>query len=71
MTDRQFFKVDYTLFLNLAFLGLSSIFLIWKWRTTGFMKAKEERVSEIILFWLAQLAFLWLAGGLLLAVFMT
>jgi len=71
MTDRAFFKVDYTLFLNLAFLGLSSIFLIWKWRTTGFMKAKEERVSEIILFWLAQLAFLWLAVGLLLAGFMS
>ncbi|PQA85446.1 permease [Hyphococcus luteus] len=66
VTDREFFKVDYTLFFNLAFAAVSAAFLIWKWRTAGFMARDGDMWSERILRWLAFLAFAWLAGGLLI-----
>ena len=67
VTDREFFKVDYTLFLNLAFLALSGVFLWWKGVTAGFGKPVGEGVTEKILFVLAVVAYLWLAGGLVIA----
>ncbi len=67
VTDREFFKVDYTLFLNLAFLALSGVFLWWKGVTAGFGNPVGEGVTEKILFVLAVIAYLWLAGGLVIA----
>ena len=67
VTDREFFKVDYTLFLNLAFLALSGVFLWWKGVTAGFGDPVGEGVTEKILFGLAVIAYLWLAGGLVVA----
>ena len=67
VTDREFFKVDYTLFLNLAFLALSGGFLWWKGVTAGFGNPVGEGVTEKILFVLAVIAYLWLAGGLVIA----
>lgn len=71
VTDREFFKVDYTLFLNLAFLALSGAFLFWKSVTAGIGNPVGKGVTEKILFVLACLAYLWLAGGLILAPFLT
>ncbi|MBK74147.1 MAG: permease [Henriciella sp.] len=67
VTDREFFKVDYTLFLNLAFLALSGVFLWWKGVTAGFGNPVGEGATEKILFVLAVIAYLWLAGGLVIA----
>lgn len=63
VTDREFFKVDYTLFLNALFAVISFGFLGWKIKQgSGFMNS--DRLTEKILFWLAMLAYLWLIGGL-------
>ena len=71
VTDREFFKVDYTLFLNLAFLALSGVFLWWKGVTAGFGNPVGEGGTEKLLFVLAIIAYLWLAGGLVIAPMMT
>lgn len=69
VTEREFFGVDYTLFLNLAFLALSAVFLVWKTRTMGFDLSQPDRIGEQILFWLAMVALAWLAIGLALPLF--
>lgn len=71
VTDREFFKVDYTLFLNLAFLALSGVFLWWKGVTAGFGNPVGEGGTEKLLFVLAIIAYLWLAGGLVIAPMLT
>jgi len=73
VTEREFFKVDYTLWFNLAFLLLSGVFFWWYRRA---MQAKQHehdhssnsRTSEKVLFVLAMLAASWLFIGLLLGV---
>jgi uncharacterized membrane protein YraQ (UPF0718 family) len=67
VTDRSFFKVDYTLFLNLAFLALSAVFLWWKGMTAGFGNPVGQGATEKILFALTVIACLWLVGGLVVA----
>lgn len=67
VTGREFFKVDYTLFLNIVFLGLSAAFLVWKIRQKKPGGMGGDRKSEKILFWLAVSAIVWLAGGLMIA----
>ncbi|MFD0986358.1 permease [Methyloligella solikamskensis] len=69
VTDREFFGVDYTLFLNLAFLGLSAFFLVWKTKSMGFDMSLPDPLGEQILFWLALIAFTWLTIGLALPLF--
>lgn len=69
--DSEHFKIDYTFFLNLAFLAIS-VFLIY----IGFFKRKdvEHHMSEMapkspilerILKYAAFISYIWLAGGLL------
>lgn len=65
--QRDFFAVDYTLFLNAGFVILSAIFLVWKARTAGFMESDTDTTSERILRWISYLAFLWLAAGLVIS----
>jgi uncharacterized membrane protein YraQ (UPF0718 family) len=64
VTERAFFKVDVTLFLNIVFLGLSASFLVWKvgQKKNGGMGG--HGAGEKILSWLAVGAMVWLAGGL-------
>jgi len=69
VTERQFFGVDYTLFLNLAFLGLSAFFLIWKTKAMGFDMSLPAPLGEQILFWLSLVATAWLVVGLALPLF--
>ena len=71
VTDREFFAVDYTLFLNLAFLALSAVFLIWKAKTAGFGDPVGNGATEKVLFGLASAAYAWLAGGLIMAPLLT
>ena len=68
VTDREFFKVDYTFFLNILFLALSglAVFLHLKNKDGN---GGETNLSEKILFWIAMIAYIWLAGGVLLKLF--
>lgn len=63
VTEREFFAVDYTLFLNLAFAAVSLGFVAWKAATSGLKMNGSDQLSERILFWLAMAAFVWLGGG--------
>ncbi len=65
VTDREFFKIDYTLFLNLLFIGLSAVFVWWKFKKSDSGMDGSDRISEKILSWLSMLAFGWLGGGLI------
>lgn len=69
--DKEHFKIDYTFFLNLAFLVISA-YLIY----LGFFKRKDvahsmsgmapkSKVLENILKYAAFLCYVWLAGGLI------
>ncbi|WP_237062795.1 MULTISPECIES: permease [Microbulbifer] len=66
VTDREFFKVDYTLFLNLLFALQGLVFLIWRWKAKGLPGLKTDSLSERILLVLATLAVIWLVIGVLL-----
>ncbi|SFH29542.1 hypothetical protein SAMN04488020_109162 [Palleronia marisminoris] len=67
VTERDFFQVDYTLFLNLGFAGISLLFVIWKARSSGISVDWGADTSEKVLFVFAMLAFAWLLGGWFLA----
>ena len=69
VVDREFFGVDYTLFLNIAFLTISALFLGWKVKASGLDGEMSDQLGEQILFWLAMLAYAWLAIGLGLPLF--
>lgn len=73
--DSEFFKIDYTFFLNLIFL-LCSGYLIY----LGFFKKKEVKhkmskmapkspLLETILKYLAFICYIWLTGGLIIKFF--
>ncbi len=72
--DSEYFKIDYTFFLNLAFLAVSG-YLIY----LGFFKRKDlmhmkemapkSKTLESTLKYAAFLCYLWLAGGLIVKFF--
>lgn len=66
VADREFFAIDYTLALNTAFIALSLVFLVSKWRRSGLPGGHGGDAVERILFALALAAFAWLAFGLIL-----
>ena len=72
--DTEYFKVNYTLYLNLVFVVIS-LFLIWwgliKFKELKYMKemAPKGKVMEIVLKYIAYLAGIWLVGGLFLHYF--
>lgn len=68
VTQREFFAVDYTLLLNLLFIALSLIFVVWRIRQQGIPEGSDA-LSEKILFMLASIGLLWLTAGLALPTF--
>ncbi len=62
MAEREFFAVDYTLFFNLAFVLLSAVFLVWRWRMKG-LPGGSDRLSERVLFFFACAGLVWIAVG--------
>ena len=64
VTDRTFFEINYTFWLNMAFAAVSAIFLFWKIKASGVALKIGEGIIETILFWLAVLSYAWLAVGL-------
>ena len=70
VTDREFFKVDYTLFLNAAFLTLSAAFYFWKQKSKSddhHHDHGDRSTTEKVLLGLSFVAFTWLVGGLIIA----
>lgn len=74
VSNQQFFKINYTFFLNIAFL-LLSLFLIYlgygKYKDVMHMKemAPKSKVMEAVLKYLAVMCYLWLIGGLIVKIF--
>ncbi|SDY87061.1 permease [Citreimonas salinaria] len=67
VTDRDFFQVDYTLFLNAAFIAVTVVFIVWKMRSSGLSLDWGADATEKVLFVLSMVAYAWLAGGWLIA----
>ncbi|EAZ81408.1 permease [Algoriphagus machipongonensis] len=73
--DQEFFKLDYTFYLNMGF-ALVSIVLLWigyiKWKDLNYMKemAPKSKSLERILKYMAYTCFLWLAGGMFIKLFL-
>jgi uncharacterized membrane protein YraQ (UPF0718 family) len=65
VTQREFFALDYTFFLNLVFIAISIGFFTWRLKAKGLPEGGES-LSERVLFVLACGALLWLAIGLAL-----
>lgn len=65
VTQRSFFKVNYTLYFNVLFLVLSAAFLLWTWRS-GSLHSGDATLGERILFLLALIALGWVGAGLAL-----
>ena len=63
ITEREFFALDYTTLLNLVFIVVTAVFLIWKWRSVG-VGGHARGLTDRILLGLALLAGAWLVGGL-------
>ena len=67
VSEREFFKIDYTFFLNLLFFLMSLGFLAWLFKRSSGKKDSgndgDTRLSEKILFALSMVAFAWLGGG--------
>ncbi|GAB7022097.1 permease [Salidesulfovibrio brasiliensis] len=69
ITDRVFFEVNYTMFLNVFFLILSGVFLFWKMRTDEGGMDMEPSLGERILSGLSMAAYGWLGIGVVLPLF--
>jgi uncharacterized membrane protein YraQ (UPF0718 family) len=69
VTSREFFKIDYTFFLNIAFLVVSIALVVWKARTSGLVWDGDGTVIEKSLLALSLVSFAWLAIGLVLRLF--
>ena len=70
ITDRSFFKINYSFFFNLAFIGVSGAFFGWSFK--GERGAGSERsVTEWVLLTLSVICYLWLVGGLVVKFFVT
>ena len=71
ITDKQHFAIDYTFFLNLAFIALSGLvvyFGFFKWKNVKYHKemAPKSPLMEQILKWIALVCYVWLAVGIVL-----
>lgn len=74
ITSSEHFKIDYTFFLNLAFLVISGILIyIGYYKGKGIMHHKEmapkSQTLESTLKYLAFVCYIWLAGGLVVRFF--
>lgn len=68
VTEREFFKMDYTLALNGVFLLMTAGFLGLNLKQQNGYSMNNDTLGEKILFWLAMSAFAWLLGGLVTGV---
>ncbi|WP_133131450.1 permease [Legionella yabuuchiae] len=69
VTDRKFFTIDYTLFLNALFFFMSILFLVWNLAYKKF-QLNNKGLIEKSLFIAAIIAILWLILGLFFYLFL-
>lgn len=69
------FAIDYTFWLNLVFLAITGVLF---WLAYGDKKDKKQHhhhsdqgIVEKIIFWLAIFSYIWLAGGLIVSLFVS
>ncbi|WP_121665511.1 permease [Mesonia aquimarina] len=67
--DQEFFKIDYTFFLNLAFIAVSGYLIylgFFKKKDLMYMKemAPKSKLLESVLKYAALVCYVWLAGGI-------
>lgn len=65
LVDRSFFALDYTFWLNMTFVILSAVFLIWRLKDKGPLSSGDS-LSDKVLSVLASAGFIWLGVGLAL-----
>lgn len=69
VTDRDFFKVDYTLFLNVIFIAISTGFALWYWQNKDrHDESGEGNLTEKLLLATVILAICWLVGGVFIGI---
>nr|WP_136252186.1 permease [Ningiella ruwaisensis] len=68
-TDREFFKVNYQLFLNLGFIGLTAVLAYFyiRQRAKKSEQSTSRSLKEKIMLGLTSLCALWLTVGLIIA----
>ena len=71
ITEKKHFSIDYTFFLNLAFVALSGLmvyFGFYKWKSVKHHKemAPKSPLMEKTLKWIAMVCYVWLAVGIVL-----
>ncbi|WP_202900532.1 hypothetical protein [Parvularcula oceani] len=49
----------------MAFLVLTAVFFVWKVAKSGLNLTTGDGITETVLFWLAMLAYAWIAGGMI------
>lgn len=74
ITETDHFKIDYTFYLNIAFVVVSSILVylgFFRGKNVKYHKemAPKSMVMERTLKWLAFISYLWLSGGLIVKYF--
>lgn len=72
ITDRTFFKIDYTFYLNLFFLIISGVFAYFAFFKKDNKNEHDHEMAdkgklEIVLKYLAILSYLWLLGGVIVS----
>jgi hypothetical protein len=65
VTNREFFELNYTFYLNLVFIAISTVFLLWRVKAHG-LPSGGDALSDKVLFVLACGSLVWLACGLVL-----
>lgn len=63
MSDREFFKIDYSLFLNIIFIGVSSFFIYWWYSQKNGSMSGNRSVGDWILLVLSIISYIWLVIG--------
>lgn len=66
VSERDYFELNYTFGLNVAFILVSAGCLAYNFHMNGLpsLSAGGSTVIEVVLFWLAWASYLWLVGGL-------
>lgn len=63
VVEREFFKFDYTFFLNLFFILLSALFFFLQKGKKEKDHKMESSLGDKVLYFLSVVSFIWLAGG--------
>lgn len=74
ITDTEYFKLNYTFYLNCAFLIITGVLIYLSKRDSSahhhhHKMAPKSATMETVLKWLAYVSMLWLAGGLVVKYF--